>query len=100
MLSILDVPLLYSPVLGLGDLGDDFKRLLDEGVDLELAQGEFSRNPIYKDTLVGPDGKTTAVLLNLEVIKPLSLWCEREMIYYFVIIEMSFLLQKKSGLKK
>ena len=67
VLSILDVPLLYSPVLGLGDLGDDFKRLLDEGVDLELAQGEFSRNPIYKDTLVGPDGKTTAVLLNLEV---------------------------------
>jgi len=67
VLSILDVPLLYSPMLGLGDLADDPKRLLDDGVDLELAQGEFSRNPIYKDTLVGPDGNTTAVLLNLEL---------------------------------
>lgn len=67
VLSILDVPLLYSPMLGLGDLGDELKQLLDEGVDIELAQGEFSKNPIYKDTLVGPDGKTTAVLLNLEV---------------------------------
>ena len=67
VLSILDVPLLYSPRLGLSNLGDDLKLLLDEGVDLELAQGEFSKNPIYKDTLVGPNGDTTAVLLNLEV---------------------------------
>ena len=67
VLSILDVPLLYSPMLGLTDLGGELKQLLDEGVDLELAQGEFFKNPIYKDTLVGPDGNTTAVLLNLEL---------------------------------
>lgn len=67
VLSILDVPLLYSPLLGLGDLGGELKKITDDGVDLELAKGEFSKNPIYKDTLVGPDGKTTVVMLNLEV---------------------------------
>ncbi len=65
--SILDVPLLYSPVVGLTGLSSELPRLLDEGVDLELARQEFHVNPIYRDTLVSPDNKTTAVLINLEV---------------------------------
>ncbi len=65
--SILDVPLLYSPKLTLVQLGGDMPKLLDPGVDRELARQEFWSSPIYRDTLVGRDGRTTAVVLNIEV---------------------------------
>jgi hypothetical protein len=65
--SIVDVPLLYSPIVGLSGLSSDLPTLLDSGVDLDLARQEFHLNPIYRDTLVSPDNKTTAVLINLEV---------------------------------
>jgi predicted RND superfamily exporter protein len=68
--SILDVPLLYSPKLSFTELSGDFPKLLDDDVDRELARQEFRINPIYEDTLVGPDGKTTAVVLNIEVDEP------------------------------
>lgn len=67
VVSILDVPLLYSPVVGLTGLTRELPKLLDEGVDRELARQEFHRNPVYRDTLVSPDNQTTAVMLNLEV---------------------------------
>ena len=67
VLSILDVPLLYSPKLSLTALGGELSYLLDDTTDLTLARDEFSKNPIYQDTLVGPDGRTTAVLMNLEI---------------------------------
>ena len=77
--SILDVPLLYSPVVGLTGLSGDLPTLLDEGVDLELAKLEFHRNPIYRDTLVSDDNQTTAILINLEVDREgTDLVCERD----------------------
>jgi len=63
--SILDVPLLYSPPVGFSELGRGLKTLLEEGVDRGLAQQEFLESPIYKDMLLGPNKKTTAILLNL-----------------------------------
>jgi len=65
--SILDVPLLYSPKVSLLDVAGGIKTLLDEGVDRELARKEFIQSPIYKNMLLGPDGKTTAILLNLSI---------------------------------
>ena len=65
--SILDVPMLYSPPIGFRDLSGELPLLRDPEVDISLAMAEFHSNPIYKDTLVGPDNKTTALLLNLEV---------------------------------
>ncbi|MBC6428642.1 MAG: MMPL family transporter [Cellvibrionales bacterium] len=67
VLSILDVPMLYSPPLSFRALSGDLPRLQDPAVDKTLALAEFHRNPIYRDTLVGPDNRTTAVLLNLAV---------------------------------
>ncbi|MEO0443449.1 MAG: MMPL family transporter, partial [Pseudomonadota bacterium] len=64
--SILDVPLLYSPPISLTDVTKGVKTLSDSGVDYELVKQEFLESPIYKDMLLGPDGKTTAILLNLE----------------------------------
>ncbi|MGH1485155.1 MAG: efflux RND transporter permease subunit [Cellvibrionaceae bacterium] len=63
--SILDVPLLYSPPISLTEVTKGIKTLSDEGVDYALAKKEFLESPIYKDMLLGPDGKTTAILLNL-----------------------------------
>ena len=65
--SILDVPLLYSPPVSLNDIAKGPRNLLSEGVDRELARKEFLNSPIYRDMLLGPDGKTTAILLNLAV---------------------------------
>jgi predicted RND superfamily exporter protein len=65
--SILDVPLLYSPKVSLSDVTSGIKTLRDDGVDRELARQEFSRSPIYKEMLLGSDGKTTALLLNLTI---------------------------------
>jgi len=65
--SILDVPLLYSPPVGFTELGRGLKTLADAGVDRTLAQQEFLDSPIYKDMLLGPNKKTTAILLNLEL---------------------------------
>ena len=64
--SILDVPLLYSPLVDLDGLKDP-KTLLSEGVDRDLARQEFLTSPIYRDMLLGPDQQTTALLLNLAV---------------------------------
>ena len=65
--SILDVPLLYSPPVSLTDVAKGPNTLFSEGVDRELAKKEFLESPIYRDMLLGPDGKTTAILLNLAV---------------------------------
>ncbi|MEX1033133.1 MAG: MMPL family transporter [Cellvibrionaceae bacterium] len=68
-LSILDVPLLYSPLMSLSEITavDEFRTLTTPGVDKEQAKQEFQQNPLYRDTLVSPDEQTTAIQLNLEV---------------------------------
>lgn len=67
--SILDVPLLYSPPVSLSDItgGDELPTLTSPGVDRQQALEEFQTNPLYRDTLVGPERQTTAIQLNLEV---------------------------------
>ena len=65
--SLLDVPLLYSPIMALSEITSDTRTLLDADVDRALAKKEFLNSPIYKDMLLSPDGKTTAILLNIEV---------------------------------
>ena len=65
--SILDAPLLYSPKLGLTEIAKGPPTLRSDNVDRELAKQEFLTSPIYKDLVLGPDGKTTALQLNLAV---------------------------------
>jgi len=65
--SLLDVPLLYSPIMALSEITSDTRTLLDDDVDRGLAKKEFLNSPIYKDMLLSADGKTTAILLNIEV---------------------------------
>lgn len=67
VMSMLDVPLLYSPKVALTDLAAT-PRILDQpDTNRELAKQEFLHSPIYRDMLLGPDGQTTALLVNLNV---------------------------------
>ncbi|MCW9050489.1 MAG: MMPL family transporter [Deltaproteobacteria bacterium] len=61
VLSILDVPLIDSPRLTLGDLKDDVRTLETPDVDIDLVRKEFQTSPFYKNLLVSPDAKTTAL---------------------------------------
>jgi predicted RND superfamily exporter protein len=67
VLSMIDVPLLYSPMRSLAEQKESVRTLLTEGVDREQVKQEFLTSPIYRDLLLSPDGKTTALLLNLNV---------------------------------
>ena len=63
--SIIDVPLLYSPLRSLAEQRESTRTLLIEGVDRRAAKEEFLTSPVYRDTLLSEDGQTTALQLNL-----------------------------------
>ena len=63
--SILNVPLLESPPKPIKDLIKNIPTLESPGIDKALAKEEFLNSPIYRDNLVSPDFKTTALLINL-----------------------------------
>ena len=63
--SILDVPLLESPSRPVKELVRDVKTLESAAVDRQLARKEFQNSPIYRNLLVSPDLRTTALQVNL-----------------------------------
>lgn len=65
-LSILDVPLLQSPVIHLTELSKQIRTIETADVDLQLAKHEFQYSPLYKDLLLSEDGTTTMLLAYLE----------------------------------
>ncbi|TVZ37799.1 hypothetical protein P886_2144 [Alteromonadaceae bacterium 2753L.S.0a.02] len=65
--SIIDVPLLYSPLQPLREMVKNPRTLLTPGVDFAMAEREFLTSPVYKNLILGPDGQTTALQLNLKV---------------------------------
>ncbi len=65
--SILDLPLLNSPRQTLTEIASQPRTLLTPGVDRELAKKEFLNSPIYRNLVLSPDAKTTALLLNIKV---------------------------------
>ena len=67
ILSMLDVPLLYSPKIEISDLTNELNTLLSAGVDKQLAKQEFLNSPIYKDVILSSDGQTTGILATLKL---------------------------------
>lgn len=65
--SILNVPLLFSPKQSLREIAKDPRTLETPGVDRNLAKKEFLESPIYRKMILGPDGQTTALQLNIAV---------------------------------
>ena len=64
VVSILDVPLIKSPVISLSEMEQGMRTLLDVDTDRELARKEFTTSPLYTNLLVSPDGSTTALQVN------------------------------------
>ena len=67
VLSMLDVPLLYSPKIDITDLTGELNTLMSEGVDKQLAKNEFLSSPIYKDVILSADGNTTGMMATLNL---------------------------------
>ncbi|MFZ5563761.1 MAG: efflux RND transporter permease subunit [Thermodesulfobacteriota bacterium] len=67
VITLLDVPLLESPVIPLKELAGDLPTLSSPGVDMALARKELATSPIYQRMLVSPDLKTTGIQINLKV---------------------------------
>lgn len=65
--SMIDVPLLYSPMRPLAEQQESTRTLLTPGVDRAMVKEEFLHSPIYRDMMLSPDGTTSALLLNLQV---------------------------------
>ncbi len=61
VLCLLDVPLIDSPRMTLGDLSQGIRTLETPGVDVNLVRREFQTSPLYQTLLVSEDGKTTAL---------------------------------------
>jgi len=67
VLSILDVPLLYSPLQSIRDIRQGIRTLENSDVSYDAAKKEFLTSPIYKNLILGPDEETTAIALRLAV---------------------------------
>lgn len=63
--TILDVPLLESPPRPIKELVSDVPTLQSPTIDKKLARRELLTSPIYRNLLVSPDLRTTALQINL-----------------------------------
>ncbi|MEJ2657906.1 MAG: MMPL family transporter [Desulfobacterales bacterium] len=61
--SILDAPLLESPPIPVKELTGNIPTIESPKVDKKLARIEFKDSPLYRNLLVSPDLKTTALLI-------------------------------------
>lgn len=67
VITILDVPLLESPPVPIAELAGDLRTLASADVDRELARHELKNSPLYRNLLVSPDLKTTAIQVNFKL---------------------------------
>lgn len=85
--SLLDVPLLFSPKVQFSDLSGGYKTVLSPGVNLKMAEQEFTeKNPLYKDLLVSKDGRTAALLVTFK----------RDQHYFDLLNKRNSLLDKQN----
>ena len=67
VMSILDVPLLENiDQTRLSTIARNARKLEDPNTDLAKAENELRNSPIFKELLISPDAKTTALLLTLK----------------------------------
>ncbi|RLA06300.1 MAG: transporter [Gammaproteobacteria bacterium] len=64
VITLLDVPLIQSPPIGLSELETGVRYLKDQATDKKLAQRELLNSPIYTNLIISPQGKTTALQIN------------------------------------
>ncbi|MFT7267415.1 MAG: putative RND superfamily exporter protein [Porticoccus sp.] len=67
VISMMNVPLLYSPKITVSQLKDAPRTLLLPGIDKGMVRKEFLESPIYKEMILSQDGQTTAILATMEL---------------------------------
>jgi len=67
VLTILDIPMLESPLVPIKDLADKIPTLESPDVDRDLAIIELKTSPVYSNLIVSPDLKTTAIQINFKI---------------------------------
>ena len=64
VVTILDAPLLESPLVPIKELATNLQTLQSPTVDRKLARVELQNSPLYRNLLVSPDLKITALQIN------------------------------------
>ena len=64
VVSLLDVPLIKSPPVTIDDLKQEVPTLESPKTDRKMARQEFLSSPLYRNLIISPDGKTTALQLS------------------------------------
>ncbi len=67
VLTILDVPLLQSPPIDYTEFSGKLPSLQSPDTDRALARAELQESAFYRDLIVSPDMKTTAIVVNLRI---------------------------------
>jgi len=70
VISILDVPLLYSPPVKISELPEGVKYLSSKDTNRTLAKAEFQKSPLYSQLLTSENFDTTAIQINLKRDEP------------------------------
>lgn len=66
VITILDVPLINSPQMSMGELTQGIRTLRHPDVSKDLAKKEFTESPFYRNLLMSPNGETTVLLVNFK----------------------------------
>lgn len=64
--SYLDVPLINSPKVSFTEIRRKTRTLESDDVNIEMAKREFQDSPLYRNLIVSPDSKTTALQVNIK----------------------------------
>jgi predicted RND superfamily exporter protein len=61
VVTMLDVPLISSPPISLSEVSRQVRTLENPDTDISLARDELTRSLLYKNLIINPDGRTTAL---------------------------------------
>ena len=64
VISLLDVPLIQSPPITLAELSEEVPTLESPRTDRAMARQEFLASPMYRNLIISPDARTTAIQVN------------------------------------
>ncbi|MCG8472408.1 MAG: MMPL family transporter [Desulfobacterales bacterium] len=100
VLTMLDVPLFESPPIPVKELASNIRTLLSPETDPKLAQREILESPVYKELLVSPNGKITALVATVaNDTRYMELLYERDR-FKTLETERSLTPQEKKSYKK
>jgi len=66
VITLLDIPLLYSTDKTLTERLQNFSTLKSEGIDKERGFNEILNSPVFRNFVISEDGKTTGIIINIK----------------------------------